>query len=186
MHKLLLTLFAIFALNTFSSFGQDGLFGVAGVKMQQDNNKRFSLKQDDVKSLGLYVGAGKEFNLLTWLSVSPIATVTCSRMTNDGYMPKAKNSLSLDFQVIAPVSFKIPLKNEDRYFYIGAGPSITLAALDDRSDIKHFYSGIAFRLGADISDKLYFGADANFGLNSRIKYADVFTSYISVGIAWKF
>ncbi|MBQ9186103.1 MAG: hypothetical protein IJ151_09590, partial [Bacteroidales bacterium] len=68
--------------------------------------------------------------------------------------------------------------------YIGAGPSVTFAALDDRDYVKKTYGGVALRLGADISDKLYFGVDANFGLTKREERT--FSSSLSLGIAWKF
>lgn len=181
--KFLMIATALIAVST-SAFAQNGLFGVAGIKIQQDAEKRFSLNRDEYGGVGLYAGVGKEFELLSWLSVSPVATVTIARVEDSGYVPDSKNSAAIDFQLSAPVNFKIPLAKEGRFFYIGAGPSVTFAALDDRDYVKKTYGGVALRIGADISDKLYFGADANFGLTKREERA--FSSSLSLGLAWKF
>lgn len=184
-YKVFTTVLALLAAGVMA-YCQSGLFRVAGVRITQDAEKALSLKRSDFGGVGVYVGVGRNVNLLPWLSVSPLATISLTRAVDYDYVPESKISALADIQVLAPVNLKASLKREGRFFYFGAGPSATLTILDPRDEVKHFFGGVCFQLGADVSDEFYFGTIVNFGLSGRAKYYDAYTSSVSIGLRWKF
>lgn len=183
--KLLFVAIILFA--TIPAFGQKGLFYESGVRLQNDADNRFSISKDWQGGFGIYTGIGKEFDLLSWLSCSPIATVSHIWSKSTGYRGGSAPTKSVvDIRVELPVNLKIPLKNEGRYFSVGIGPFVNYALWDKRDDIKLLYAGAVVRLSGDVSDTMFVSADINFGLRNRYKNQDTFTSSVSVGLGWKF
>ena len=105
---------------------------------------------------------------------------------NYGGVPSSKVKSLIDLTVVAPINYKIPLKKEGRFFYIGAGPSATAAITDGLSNRRNFYCGVDFRFVWDISDKMFIGADANFGLTDRSKIKSAYDAFVNIGLGWKF
>lgn len=165
---------------------QNGKFGVVGLRFYQESRDRFSFDgETNFPSVGVYGSLGKEYMMSSRWSISPYAQLSYTLM-NYGGVPSSKVKSLIDLTVVAPINYKIPLKKEGRFFYFGAGPSATAVITDGLSNRRNFYCGVDFRFVWDISDKMFIGADANFGLTDRSKIKSTYDAFVNIGLGWKF